>query len=51
MAAHLLDRLDKTTIKTTIKTTKLSADCDWAETDWMEKTYEAKLRKVIQTKI
>ncbi len=46
MAAHLLDRLDKTTIKTT----KLSADCDWAETDWMEKTYEAKLRKVIQTK-
>lgn len=46
MAAHLLDPLDKTTIKTT----KLSKDCDWTEADWMEKSYEAKIQEVIQTK-
>ncbi|AZJ18569.1 ATPase [Bacillus wiedmannii bv. thuringiensis] len=46
MAAHLLDPLDKTTIKTT----KLSKDCDWTEVDWMEKSYEAKIQEVIQTK-
>ncbi|PRT17392.1 GAF domain-containing sensor histidine kinase [Bacillus wiedmannii] len=46
MAAHLLDSLDKTTIKTT----KLSKDCDWTEADWMEKSYEAKIQEVIQTK-
>ncbi|HDR7644830.1 TPA: GAF domain-containing protein [Bacillus mycoides] len=50
MAAHLLDPIDKTTIKTTIKTTKLSKDCDWTEADWMEKSYEAKIQEVIQTK-
>ncbi|WP_368904988.1 GAF domain-containing sensor histidine kinase [Bacillus wiedmannii] len=50
MAAHLLDPLDKTTIKTTIKTTKLSKDCDWTEADWMGKSYEAKIQEVIQTK-
>lgn len=42
MAAHLLDPLDKTT--------KLSKDCDWTEADWMEKSYEAKIQEVIQTK-
>ncbi|WP_144504567.1 GAF domain-containing sensor histidine kinase [Bacillus mycoides] len=46
MAAHLLDPLDKTTIKTT----KLSKDCDWTEADWMEKSYETKIQEVIQTK-
>ncbi|WP_144492599.1 MULTISPECIES: GAF domain-containing sensor histidine kinase [Bacillus cereus group] len=46
MAVHLLDPLDKTTIKTT----KLSKDCDWTEVDWMEKSYEAKIQEVIQTK-
>ncbi|MDP7992567.1 ATP-binding protein [Bacillus sp. MHSD_36] len=46
MAAHLLDPLDKTTIKTT----KLSKECDWTEADWMEKSYEAKIQEVIQTK-
>ncbi|MEN1937988.1 GAF domain-containing protein [Paenibacillus sp. 102] len=46
MAAHLLDPLDKTTIKIT----KLSKDCDWTEADWMEKSYEAKIQEVIQTK-
>ncbi|PGB67997.1 GAF domain-containing sensor histidine kinase [Bacillus wiedmannii] len=46
MAAHLLDPLDKTTIKTT----KLSKDCEWTEVDWMEKSYEAKIQEVIQTK-
>lgn len=46
MAVHLLDPLDKTTIKTT----KLSKDCDWTEADWMEKSYEAKIHEVIQTK-
>ncbi|WP_144511784.1 GAF domain-containing sensor histidine kinase [Bacillus thuringiensis] len=42
MAVHLLDPLDKTT--------KLSKDCDWTEVDWMEKSYEAKIQEVIQTK-
>ncbi|MCQ6535087.1 GAF domain-containing sensor histidine kinase [Bacillus mycoides] len=42
MAAHLLDPIDKTT--------KLSKDCDWTEADWMEKSYEAKIQEVIQTK-
>lgn len=46
MVAHLLDPLDKTTIKTT----KLSKGCDWTEADWMEKSYEAKIQEVIQTK-
>ena len=46
MAVHLLDPLDKTTIKTT----KLSKDCEWTEADWMEKSYEAKIHEVIQTK-
>ncbi|PEF38097.1 ATPase [Bacillus wiedmannii] len=46
MAAHLLDPLDKTTIKTT----KLSKECDWTEADWLEKSYEAKIQEVIQTK-
>lgn len=46
MAAHLLEPLDKTMIKTT----KLSEDCDWTEADWVEKSYEAKIQKVIQTK-
>ncbi|MBJ3791475.1 ATPase, partial [Bacillus sp. OA1] len=46
MAAHLLDPLDKTAIKTT----KLSSDCDWIEADWMEKSYEAKIQEVIRTK-
>lgn len=46
MAAHLLDPLDKTTIKTT----KLSKECDWTEVDWVEKSYEAKIQEVIQTK-
>ncbi|MEA1009978.1 GAF domain-containing protein [Bacillus cereus] len=46
MAVHLLDPLDKTTIKTT----KLSKGCDWTEVDWMEKSYEAKIQEVIQTK-
>ncbi|MGZ7150065.1 GAF domain-containing sensor histidine kinase [Bacillus sp. BC08] len=46
MVAHLLDPLDKTTIKTT----KLSKECDWTEADWMEKSYEAKIQEVIQTK-
>ncbi|WP_342717085.1 ATP-binding protein [Bacillus paramycoides] len=46
MAAHLLDPLDKTTIKTT----KLSKECDWTEADWVEKSYEAKIQEVIQTK-
>ncbi|WP_242308644.1 ATP-binding protein [Bacillus cereus group sp. BfR-BA-01524] len=41
MTAHLLDPLDKTTIKTT----KLSKGCDWTE-----KSYEAKIQEVIQTK-
>ncbi|PFK46303.1 ATPase [Bacillus cereus] len=45
MAAHLLDPLDKTKIKTT----KLSKDCDWTA-DWMEKGYEAKIQEAIQTK-
>ena len=47
MAAHLLDPLDKTTIKTT----KLSSGCDWIEADWMEKNYEAKIQEIIRTKI
>ncbi|PGA95800.1 GAF domain-containing protein [Bacillus toyonensis] len=42
VAAHLLDPLDKTT--------KLSKDCDWTEADWMEKSYDAKIQEVIQTK-
>ncbi|MGV3288610.1 GAF domain-containing sensor histidine kinase [Bacillus wiedmannii] len=46
MAAHLLEPLDKTTIKTT----KLSKDCDWTEADWVEKSYEVKIQEVIQTK-
>ncbi|MBJ8071239.1 ATP-binding protein [Bacillus cereus] len=46
VAAHLLDPLDKTTIKIT----KLSKDCDWTEADWMGKSYEAKIQEVIQTK-
>ncbi|WP_242280994.1 ATP-binding protein [Bacillus cereus group sp. BfR-BA-01347] len=46
MTAHLLDPLDKTTIKTT----KLSKGCDWTEADWTEKSYEAKIQEVIQTK-
>ncbi|MGE7913257.1 GAF domain-containing sensor histidine kinase [Lysinibacillus xylanilyticus] len=46
MAVHLLDPLDKTTIKTT----KLSKDCEWTEADWMEESYEAKIHEVIQTK-
>ncbi|WP_242243102.1 GAF domain-containing sensor histidine kinase [Bacillus cereus group sp. BfR-BA-01309] len=46
MVAHLLDPLDKTMIKTT----KLSKDCGWTEADWMEKSYEAKIQEVIQTK-
>ncbi|MBQ6448096.1 MAG: PAS domain S-box protein, partial [Bacillus sp. (in: Bacteria)] len=46
MTAHLLDPLDKTTIKTT----KLSKDCHWTEADWTEKSYEAKIQEVIQTK-
>ncbi|MGE7941183.1 GAF domain-containing sensor histidine kinase [Lysinibacillus xylanilyticus] len=46
MAVHLLDPLDKTTIKIT----KLSKDCEWTEADWMEKSYEAKIHEVIQTK-
>ncbi|MCP1161797.1 MULTISPECIES: GAF domain-containing sensor histidine kinase [Bacillus] len=46
MAAHLLDTLDKTTIKTT----KLSEECDWTEANWTEKSYEAKIQEVIQTK-
>ncbi|MDH4422805.1 MULTISPECIES: GAF domain-containing sensor histidine kinase [Bacillus] len=46
MAAHLLDPQDKTTIKTT----KLSKDCDWTEADWLEKSYEAKIQEVVQTK-
>ena len=46
MAAHLLDPLDKTTIKTT----KLSSGCDWIEADWMEKSYEAKIQEIIRTK-
>lgn len=46
MVAHLLDPLDKTTIKTT----KLSKECDWTEADWMEESYGAKIQEVIQTK-
>ncbi|PEP92182.1 ATPase [Bacillus toyonensis] len=46
VAAHLLDPLDKKTIKTT----KLSKDCNWTEVDWMEKSYDAKVQEVIQTK-
>ncbi|MED3538931.1 ATP-binding protein [Bacillus toyonensis] len=46
VAAHLLDPLDKKTIKTT----KLSKDCNWTEVDWMEKSYDAKIQEVIQTK-
>ncbi|PEU80265.1 ATPase [Bacillus cereus] len=46
MVAHLLDPLDKTTIKTT----KLSKECDWKEADWMEESYGAKIQEVIQTK-
>ncbi|MBJ8203703.1 GAF domain-containing protein [Bacillus cereus] len=46
MTAHLLDPLDKTTIKTT----KLSKGCDWTEADWTEKSYEAKIQEVIQIK-
>lgn len=46
VVAHLLDPLDKTTIKTT----KLSKDCNWTEADWMEKSYDAKIQEVIQTK-
>ncbi|CDN39064.1 GAF domain-containing sensor histidine kinase [Bacillus thuringiensis] len=46
MTAHLLDPLDKTTIKTT----KLSKGCHWTEADWTEKSYEAKIQEVIQTK-
>ncbi|MBR9662798.1 GAF domain-containing sensor histidine kinase [Bacillus cereus] len=46
MTAHLLDPLDKTTIKTT----KLSKGCDWTEADRIEKSYEAKIQEVIQTK-
>ncbi|MBG9828823.1 GAF domain-containing sensor histidine kinase [Bacillus wiedmannii] len=42
MAAHLLAPLDKTT--------KLSKNCDWTEADWMEKSYEARIQEVIQTK-
>ena len=46
MAAHLLDPLDKTTIKTT----ELSSGCDWIEAEWMEKSYEAKIQEIIRTK-
>ncbi|HDR3498673.1 TPA: GAF domain-containing protein [Bacillus toyonensis] len=46
VVAHLLDPLDKKTIKTT----KLSKDCNWTEVDWMEKSYDAKIQEVIQTK-
>ncbi|EOP31240.1 PAS domain S-box protein [Bacillus cereus VD131] len=46
VVAHLLDPLDKTMIKTT----KLSKDCNWTEADLMEKSYDAKIQEVIQTK-
>ncbi|HDR8065201.1 TPA: GAF domain-containing protein [Bacillus cereus] len=46
MAVHLLNPLDKTTIKTT----KLSKGCDWTEADWTEKSYEAKIQEVLRTK-
>ncbi|MGE7891387.1 GAF domain-containing sensor histidine kinase [Bacillus cereus] len=46
MIVHLLDPLDKTTIKTT----RLSTDCDWTEADWIGESYEAKIQEVIQTK-
>lgn len=46
MIVHLLDSLDKTTIKTT----RLSTDCDWTEADWIGESYEAKIQEVIQTK-
>ncbi|PGU03189.1 ATPase [Bacillus cereus] len=46
MIVHLLDPLDKTTIKTT----RLSTDCDWTEADWIGESYEAKIQEVIQKK-
>lgn len=46
MIVHLLDPLDKTTIKTT----RLSTDCDWTEADWIGESYGAKIQEVIQTK-
>ena len=53
-AAHLLDPLEKTTIKVT----KLNTDCDWTEKDWNEtlttirmgQSYEAMIQEVIKTK-
>ena len=55
IAAHLLDPLEKTTIRLT----KLSKDCDWTEADWMEtlksiridQSYEAMIQEVIKTKM
>ncbi|MFJ7728660.1 GAF domain-containing protein [Neobacillus sp. NPDC097160] len=50
LAAHLLDPLDKNSIRST----KLSKDSDWTEADWMEihkaKSYEAMIQEVIHTK-
>ncbi len=54
IAAHLLDPLEKTTIRST----KSSKDCNWTEADWMEmlksirvdQSYEAMIQEVIKTK-
>jgi signal transduction histidine kinase len=54
IATHLLDPLEKTTIRIT----KLSKDCDWTEADWngtlnyirMDQSYEDMIQEVIKTK-
>ena len=54
IAAHLLDPLEKTTIRLT----KLSKECDWTEENWnetlnnigMDQSYEGMIKEVIKTK-
>lgn len=54
IAAHLLDPLEKTTIRLT----KLSKDCEWTQADWIEnlkgiridQCYETMMQEVIKTK-
>ncbi|NYF25573.1 GAF domain-containing protein [Sporosarcina sp. JAI121] len=54
IAAHLLDPLDKKSIKVT----KVSKDCDWIEADWIEtlkniridQSYESMIQEAINTK-
>ena len=47
MAAHLLDPLDKTTIKTT----KLSSGCDWIEADGWRKAMKPRFKRLFEQNI